>query len=120
MKIFNQEKNLNKDLNKNNLPNKGWIDWRPALEIFNDISIWIIIPIILALIFGKMLDKYFGTKPWIFIGLIIISFLISSLGIVNIVKKYIKNLKKEEKKDSLKEKSKLKVEDNIEDKNLLK
>lgn len=119
MEIINQKNKEEKDLNKNNLPNKGWIDWKPALIIFNDISIWIIIPIVLALIFGKILDKYFGTTPWIFIGLVATSFVVSSFGVANIVKKYMKSLKKETK-DSFEKKSEIKTEDILENKNKFK
>ncbi|MFZ3011822.1 MAG: AtpZ/AtpI family protein [Minisyncoccia bacterium] len=88
---------------KQNLNNSGpaswgkgpW--WKPAFEIFSEISTWIAVPIILAVIGGKALDIRYGTKPWIFIGCVVISFAISSFGLVRSVKKYAERIKKDEK-----------------------
>jgi len=74
---------------------KKKLDWKPAVEIFSQVSTWIIVPIVGALILGKMLDTHFGTKPWIFLFLTITAFFISSFGIVKVVKKYIKKLSEE-------------------------
>ncbi len=70
--------------------------WKPALEIFSEVSTWIVVPIVVALAIGKTLDKHFGTKPWIFIGLAILAFIFSSMKIVKIVKRYAENLKNKE------------------------
>jgi F0F1-type ATP synthase assembly protein I len=83
--------------NKNNLKNKG-IWWKPAFEIFSEISTWIAVPIILAVILGKYLDERYNTKPWLLIGCTVVAFLISSYGIVKAVKKYAAKIMKEEKK----------------------
>lgn len=66
-----------------------------AIEIFSQVSAWVVGPIIVALIAGKMLDQYFGTDPWIFIGLTVFAFFISIAGIWRILAKYIKNIEKE-------------------------
>ena len=71
---------------------KKKLDWKPAFEIFGRVSTWVVVPIILALIFGKMLDKHYGTAPWIFLSLTGIAFLFSIFGIVKTVKDYIKKL----------------------------
>ena len=63
--------------------------WPFAIKIVSEISGWIIGPIILALVIGKKLDAVYQTGPWIFLGLVVLSFLISSFGIFNTVKKYI-------------------------------
>lgn len=73
--------------------NKKEIWWKPAIEIFGEISVWVVVPIVLALLTGKRLDIYYGTKPWIFLGLTGIGFLISSFGIVHTVKKYLDKIK---------------------------
>ncbi len=70
--------------------------WKPALEIFVEVSTWIVVPIIFALAIGKILDKYFGTKPWIFIILVILGFVFSSMKIVEVVKRYTENVKNKE------------------------
>jgi len=86
---------VEKDINK---PNKNNIWWKPAIEIFSRVSGYIIGPIILALIVGKYLDTRFGTKPWIFLGLTGIAFIISSFSIVRTVGKYMKEIEEENKK----------------------
>jgi len=73
--------------------NNKKLDWKPAFEIFSRISTWIIVPIILALIFGKMLDTYYGTKPIMFLILAGLGFLFSCVGIIHVVKNYMKKLK---------------------------
>ena len=80
------DNNKNKDL---------W--WKPAVMIFSNVSAWIAGPIILALIVGKYLDRRYGTAPWFFIGLTILSFIVSIGAIWKILLKYIKDLEKEEK-----------------------
>ena len=72
--------------------------WKPALEIFSEVSAWIVVPIVFALVIGKSLDKYFGTKPWLFIILAILGFMFSSFKIVKIVKRYAENLKNKDNK----------------------
>ena len=79
---------------------KGGVKWGPAVEIFSEVSTWIAGPIIVALIVGKYLDSRFGTKPWIFLGLTLFAFLMSSFGIVKVVWKYMKEMKKEEKENN--------------------
>lgn len=78
--------------NKNN---KNNILWKPALEIFSEISTWIAGPIILAVIVGKFLDKRYSTGSWLLLGCAILAFLISSYGIVKAVKRYAEKIKKE-------------------------
>ncbi|OGJ02066.1 hypothetical protein A3I95_00695 [Candidatus Nomurabacteria bacterium RIFCSPLOWO2_02_FULL_44_12] len=65
------------------------------MKIFSEVSGWIAGPIILALIAGKWLDGRFDTKPWIFLGLTGVAFLISIFGIVRIVSRYMKNISKQ-------------------------
>ena len=77
---------------KNNL-NNGNPWWKPGVEIFSQVSGYIVLPIIIALIVGKNLDTHYGTKPVIFLVLAGIGFLFSCFGIVRIVRKYIKEMK---------------------------
>ena len=76
--------------------NKDKIMWRSALEVFSEISTWIAVPVILAVIGGKALDTYYGSTPWLLAASVVLAFLISAYGIVKAVKKYaakvIKNL----------------------------
>ena len=70
--------------------------WKPGIEIFSQVSGWIAGPIILALNVGKYLDNRFDTKPWIFLGLTGIAFLISIFGIVKVVTRYMSRLEVED------------------------
>lgn len=80
------------DENKENSKLKeGW--WKPAVEIFIQVSTWIAIPIIISLIVGKKLDNHFDTKPWIFLGLAGFSFIISCYGIYRVINKYMQKIK---------------------------
>ena len=79
--------------------NKNKIWWKPAVQIFSEISSWIAVPIILALIAGKALDKHYGTKPWMLLILAGVGFLISSYGIVRSVKRFIEKTKEEVEKN---------------------
>ena len=71
--------------------------WQPAVEIFSQVSVWIVVPIVLALIFGKMLDTHFGTTPIIFLALAGVGFLFSCFGIMRVVKKYVKEIQNQSK-----------------------
>ncbi|OGI60527.1 hypothetical protein A2641_03265 [Candidatus Nomurabacteria bacterium RIFCSPHIGHO2_01_FULL_37_25] len=73
--------------------NKNKRYWQPAVFLFTQVSTWIAFPIVLALIFGKMLDKHYGTKPVIFLVLALFGFLFSCFGIVRVIRKYVKELK---------------------------
>lgn len=78
--------------------NKNKTYWQPAVFIFTQVSTWIAIPIVLALIFGKMLDAHFDTKPVIFLVLAGAGFLFSCFGIVRVIRKYVKEIKNLEEK----------------------
>ncbi len=71
--------------------------WQPSLIVFGQVSMWVAGPLLLALIVGKALDKHFGTKPWIFLGLTVIAFLASCFMIVKVIKAYIAKLEREDK-----------------------
>ena len=73
-------------------------NWIPAVKIFSEISTWIVVPIVLALIFGKMLDTRYGTEPKIFLVFAGIGFLVTCFGIFRVMKSYMKKLKDTEKK----------------------
>jgi F0F1-type ATP synthase assembly protein I len=72
---------------------KDKILWVPAVGVFSEISTWIAVPIILAVIGGKALDKNYGTSPWLLIVFAALAFFVSSYGIVKSVKKYASKLK---------------------------
>lgn len=69
--------------------------WKPALTVFSQISGWIVVPLLLALIIGKKLDTHFGTAPWIFLGATALGFAVSSFGIVRTAFAYIRDIAKD-------------------------
>lgn len=67
--------------------------WKPAIELFAQVSTWVVVPIVLALVFGKMLDAHFGTRPWIFLAFAGIGFAFTCFGMFRVIKNYMKNIK---------------------------
>ncbi|MDR3519431.1 MAG: AtpZ/AtpI family protein [Candidatus Pacebacteria bacterium] len=75
------------------LPRRGGVEWKEGVQIFTQVSVWIVVPILLALFVGKALDAHFGTKPIIFLVLAGVGFLFSCFGIVRVISKYMKEIK---------------------------
>lgn len=67
--------------------------WKGGVELFSQVSAWIVAPIVIALIVGKSLDSHFGTRPAIFLILTGVGFVFTCIGMVRVIKKYIKKLK---------------------------
>jgi len=84
----------------NNDIEKPW--WRDGVIIFSKVSAYIAVPIILASIIGKSLDKKYNSEPFGFLGLIVIAFISTIYLIWKEMKIYQKKLKNE---DSEKEKN---------------
>lgn len=84
--------------NKKNLNKTGGTSWVSAIRIFSEVSTWIVVPIILAVILGKHFDARYGTGHWMLLSFAGVSFLISSYGIVRAVKKYSIQIKKDDGK----------------------
>jgi F0F1-type ATP synthase assembly protein I len=95
----------NQNMNNTGLPRQNGPWWKEGVQIFTEVSVWIVIPILLALFVGKSLDAHFGTKPIIFLVLAGVGFLFSCFGIVRVIQKYMKEIKdladnKNQKKDN--------------------
>lgn len=69
---------------------KPW--WRDSILIFAKVSVWIAVPVIIALFVGKALDKEFGTKPWLFLATMAVAFGLTIFGIYKMTVKEMKNL----------------------------
>jgi F0F1-type ATP synthase assembly protein I len=97
--VEENKKNLNN--NKNSLPSQNnglW--WKPAVQVLSEVSTWIVVPIVCALVFGKMLDTHYGTKPVIFLVFAGLGFLITCFGMYRVVKNYTKKVNFEIKPES--------------------
>ena len=70
--------------------------WKPGVQIFSEISTWIVVPIILALIGGKALDNHYGTKPMWLLILAGAGFAVTIYGITRSVRKFAAKAKREE------------------------
>ena len=77
-------------------PQKPW--WQPGLVVFAEVTGWIAVPIIGALFLGRYLDERNDSEPWFLIGLTAVAVIISSIGIVSIAGKYIRQIEQESKK----------------------
>jgi F0F1-type ATP synthase assembly protein I len=77
-------------------PKTAW--WQPALTIFYEVTGWIVVPIVASLFIGRALDRKFGTEPWWFLGLTALAFVITTVGIVRVAGKYLKQIEEEGKK----------------------
>ena len=83
--------------NQQNRTEGPW--WREGVKLMSDVSTWIVVPIVGALVLGKFLDKRFGTEPVIFLVLAGLGFLLTCYGIFKITKDYMKKLGAGEKKE---------------------
>lgn len=74
---------------------KPW--WQAGMVVFAEVTGWIAIPIIVALFLGRYLDEKYDSEPWFYLGLTGAAFVVSSIGIVIIASKYIKQIERENK-----------------------
>ena len=79
--------------NKQNMNSGKGPWWKEGVQIFTQVSVWIVVPILLALFIGKALDAHFGTKPIIFLIASGVGFLFSCFGIVRVISKYMQEIK---------------------------
>jgi F0F1-type ATP synthase assembly protein I len=56
--------------------------WQPHLNLFIRLSSWIVGPIIVGLMLGKWLEVKYGYEPWLFLGTVGLSFVISMVGLI--------------------------------------
>ncbi len=82
-------------IEKYNKKNTIW--WRGAVLFFVQVSGYIAGPIIVAVLLGKFLDKYFSTGKIFFFSLIAVAFVVSLVLIVKQSKKAISDIENESK-----------------------
>ena len=68
--------------------------WKPGVQVFSEVSTWIFVPIILALVGGKALDAHYGTKPLFLLALAGLAFIVSIYGIVKAIRNFSKKINK--------------------------
>lgn len=56
--------------------------WQPAIAMFLKLSVWIAVPVIIALYLGKWLDNRYETDPWLFLTCIGLAFIVSMVGLI--------------------------------------
>jgi membrane protease YdiL (CAAX protease family) len=64
--------------------------WKPAITVFANVSVWIVVPILVALFLGKYLDSKYDSGHRFFFILIAVAFLVTIFGLVKILCKYLK------------------------------
>jgi len=67
---------------QNSKNEKVW--WQPAIEVFAQISSWIVLPLLIAIFLGKWLQGKWGHEPWIYIGCVAIAFILTNVALVRI------------------------------------
>ena len=80
----------------NNTNKQAW--WQPALELFAQISGWLVIPIVAALFLGRWLDQRFDTEPFLFLGCLGIAFVVTMVGLIKQSVSAMKKMNKESEK----------------------
>jgi len=79
--------------------NKAQLFWqRRGMKLFLNLSFWIVIPIIAAVVIGKYLDQKYNTSPWLFLLSMGIAFVFSMLILVFIGFNEFRRIEKENKK----------------------
>ena len=74
--------------------------WEPALKLFGEVTGLIAAPIVIALYIGRWLDERFGTDPIFFIGITALAMILSTIAIVRISTRYMKEMEKNDKKNN--------------------
>ena len=62
------------------------------LELFAQISGWIVLPLLLAIFIGKKLDTHFQTEPYLLLACVGVAFTITLVGLVKQAKTALKNI----------------------------
>ena len=78
-----------------NKPQKPW--WQAGMVVFTEVTGWIAVPILIALFLGRYLDEKNNSEPWFYLGLTGVAFVVSSIGIVIVASKYIRQIERENK-----------------------
>jgi F0F1-type ATP synthase assembly protein I len=72
---------------------KPW--WHAGMVVFAEVTGWIAAPIIIGLFLGRWLDERNKSEPWFYLLCTGIAFIVSSIGIVIVATKYIRQIDRE-------------------------
>lgn len=95
MALFFVDNQENQNFNKNFVSSGRGPWWRPAVQIFSEVSVWIAVPVVLAVVGGKALDNHYGTKPLFLLVSAGFAFILSAFGIIRTVRKYTDRMKRD-------------------------
>jgi len=76
---------------QNSNSNGPW--WKEGVALWGEVSTWIFVPIVLTLIVGKYLDGRWGTEPKMLLILAGVGFLVTTYGIVKVIRNYMRKIK---------------------------
>ncbi|OGF36829.1 hypothetical protein A2482_03310 [Candidatus Falkowbacteria bacterium RIFOXYC2_FULL_48_21] len=71
--------------------------WQPAIQLFAQVSAWIVLPIVVALFVGRWLDERFDKPPTFLISCVMIAFGITCFGLVRETVRAAKKMEEEAK-----------------------
>jgi uncharacterized membrane protein YcjF (UPF0283 family) len=73
---------------------KAW--WESGVQLFAQISGWIVFPIIGAIYLGRWLDNKYDKEPWFFLLCVGLAFIITNVGVVKVGLEAMRKVTKEE------------------------
>jgi F0F1-type ATP synthase assembly protein I len=74
-----------------------------GMYLFTRLTLWLVIPILLAVFAGKYLDKKYDTEPWLFLACVGVAFIFTNIGIIKETFKVMRIIDKESSNNSNKE-----------------
>lgn len=74
-----------------------------GMYLFTRLTMWLVIPILLAVFTGKYLDKKYDTEPWLFVACVGVAFIFTNIGIIKETFKVMKIIDKQSEDNSHKE-----------------
>jgi len=74
-------------------------DWQQGLQLFFQLSGWLVGPLVVGLFLGQWLDERYQTKPWLFLATTGLAFAVTCFGIVLKTREFIKQIENDSKKE---------------------
>jgi len=77
---------------QNSKDKSAW--WQPAIEVFVQVSGWIVFPLLVGIFLGQWLQGKWGHEPLIYLGCVAVAFIITNVGLIQIAVKTSKKMQK--------------------------